>query len=210
MNKVVALVNAFDEYEKQQEGADIADFCRYYLTMQDAQQKEGLVGGHIPPSDHALMMKLLGRLMGAYEVYHSAAMAKTQLPFREGFYILNYLNYATEVKKTDLINYLLIGYTTGMDFITKLMREGLVQEREHDTDKRAKLISLTEKGKTVLQECYPYMDKVSRMVLKGLSPNALKLCISLMSELEIKQSKFALAVRGKDFDEMFETVMNEP
>lgn len=209
MKPIVQLVTEFDAFEEQVLGGSIEDFCRYYLARNAGKRKEELVGGHIPPNPESLLMKIFGRLITVYGVYVEAMMTEIKMPSREAFYLLNTLHHLNEAKKTEFINQMLMGYTTGMDAITKLIKEGLVQEREHDTDKRAKLISLTDKGRDALKACYPYMHRVSKMLLKGLHPDAIQLCISLLSDLEIRQSKLVHEVKGKDFEEMYQAVMDE-
>ena len=123
--------------------------------------------------------------------------------------MLNWLRFSGEVKKTEFISELIMGYTTGMDAINKLIKEGLVTERNHDTDKRAKLISLSPLGMEVLQECYPVMKKVTEMIFHGIHPEAINLCIGLLSPAETSRTATINELKGLTLDEMYERVMSE-
>lgn len=207
MNKVVKLVNEWDAFEQTHPAGDVADFCRFYLAQTAMANKSKMVGGHIPPKEEALLMKIMGHIMSAYSIYHQAAMDAAGAPFREAFYFLNVLRHSGEMKKTELVNSLLMEYTTGMDGINKMIKAGYINERAHDTDKRARLINLSPKGEMLLQKCYTQMGKLTDMMCKGMHPEAIKLCISLLSEMEMRQSEVVHKAKGLSFDEMHKIVM---
>ncbi|RYE25040.1 MAG: MarR family transcriptional regulator [Sphingobacteriales bacterium] len=209
MSEIVDLVNKFDKFQKKHPGGDVAGFCRYFLAKQADKHKGDKSFGPMPPTPESQLAKIMGRLLSVFSVYHEAALAKTRMPFREGFYMVNWLKHHGEMKKTEFINELLIGYTTGMDAINKLIKEGLINERNHDTDKRAKLISVSPYGEEVLLECYPLMQKVTRMTFHGMHPEAIQFCINLLTEPEIRRTRNVAELKGLDFDEMYERVMSE-
>ena len=197
MNKVVELVVAFDAFEQKNPNAELSDFCRYYL-MNNKTVTTTNGRGHL--------LKILGRITSAFSLYHRVAMSKTALPSPEGFYFLNGLAFLGEVKKTELINYLLMEYTTGMEGINKLLKEELIQERPDESDGRAKLISLTEKGASILTDCYNYATKANEMIFGDLDEDSIQLCIQILKNIEEKHSKLAIEMKNKDFDTMYEQV----
>jgi DNA-binding MarR family transcriptional regulator len=209
MSKLVDLVNQYDAFEKTNKSTDIADFCRYYLAKEKGADESLMVKGAKPPSDEALMMKTMGYIISAFGIYFRAAMIEAKLPFPEAFYFLNSLHWLKQAKKTELINYTMVEYTTGMDCISKLVKDGLISEKPHETDKRAKMLHLTAEGERLLQFSYPYMHKACQMIFKDFDPQMLKLCISLLSNIEIKHSHLAIAVRHLDFESMYKEVMAE-
>ena len=207
MNQLVSLVNEWDQFEKTNPGGDISNFCRYYLAKQQAGKNVKLSVGSTPPTDESTLAKIMGRILGAFSVYHHAAMDKAGTPFRETFYFLNSLYHIKEAKKTELIQHMFLEYTTGMDALSKLIKTGYIKERPHDTDKRAKLVSLSKKGEKMLQTLYPYMARSTEMLFKDMHPEAIKLCISLLADVEVRQSKIVYNLKTNDFDEMYKEVM---
>jgi DNA-binding MarR family transcriptional regulator len=211
MNKTVELVTAWAQFEEQHAGSTIPDFCRYYLathaTDSPGPQKKQLAGGVIPAASSSLLMKIMARLVNVFTLYHRAAMDKVGLPFTDGYFYLHGLKNLGEVKKTDLINYLLAEYTTGMTYIDRLLEAGLVAERAGESDKRTKLIRLTGKGEELLIRCYKYAGKPGEMIFAGLPEEDIKLCIQLLAEIEIQHSAYVTRNKGKDFEEMVEELL---
>lgn len=206
MNQLVRLVNEWDQFEQANPGGDISNFCRYYLAKEQAGKKIKNFEGRVPPTDESTLAKIMGRILGAFSIYHHAAMHKAGAPFRETFYFLNSLDTLKEAKKTELIQYMFIEYTTGMDALSKLIKAGYIKERRHDTDKRAKLVSLTKKGEKMLQSLYPFMTRSTQLLFKDMHPEAIKLCISLLADVELKQSQTIYDLKPADLDGMFDDV----
>lgn len=209
MSTLVTLVNEWDVFEKNNSNADIADFCRYYLAREKGVDEKLMVKGARPPSDESLMLKTMGYILSAFGIYFRAAMTEAKLPFPEAFYYLNSLSWLKEAKKTELINYIMVEYTTGIDAISKLVALGLISEKKHHTDKRAKMLQLTPEGDKLLQGCYPYMHRASAMLFKDFDPQMLKLCIKMMSNIEVKHSQIAATLRHLDFESMYKEVMEK-
>lgn len=202
MNKAVKLLIEWDSYEQENPRAQIEDFCRYYLAKQKLAKEDTLA------NSRGMLLRTMGRITSAFSLYQRAAMSETQLPFPDGFYYLNGLAHLGEVRKTDLINFLLVEYTTGMEAIGKLLNEDFIQTRPDETDGRARLISLTEKGKNTLNECYKYITKAGEMIFDEMSEDAIQLCIQQLEAIEKKHSVLAVEVKGKNFDEMYEYIKN--
>jgi DNA-binding MarR family transcriptional regulator len=144
--------------------------------------------------------------MSAFNMYHRAAMAQIEMPSSESFFFLNGIAYHGEIKKTDLINYLFFEYTTGMEAINKLLKNEFIKETVDSDDKRAKLLCLTEKGKELLKEGYRQSTKVSEMIFKDVSADAIRLANQLLGRIEQKHSKLVASLKNAEFDKMHKTV----
>ncbi|MDB5036194.1 MAG: MarR family transcriptional regulator [Chlorobi bacterium] len=210
MNRIVQLVNEWDSFESEHPDAEIEDFCRYFLARAEQASMSVPAPTATPAGipDSGLLLKLMGRIAGAFGVYHRAAMAKTKLPFPDAFFYLNFLKQLGEIRKTELINSMVAEYTTGMEAINRLIRDGLIAERPDENDGRAKLVSLSKRGERVLAGCYEYVGKAGEMIFKGVRPDTLKLCIALLSGVEAKHSRLAVELKNREFDEMYGAVMN--
>ncbi|RFS14884.1 MarR family winged helix-turn-helix transcriptional regulator [Emticicia sp. C21] len=202
MNKTIKLLIEWDSYEQENPHANLDEFCRYYLAKQNLSEE------NTSANSRGLLLRTMGRITSAFNLYQRAAMSETQLPFHDGFYYLNGLAHIGEVRKTDLINYLLVEYTTGMEAIAKLLYDDFIQTRPDETDGRARLISLTEKGRQTLAECYKYMAKAGEMIFSEMSEEAIQLCIQQLEAVEKKHSVLAVEVKGKSFEEMYNYIKN--
>lgn len=206
MSKVVELVTAWADFDRQYPDQSVEQFCQYYLAQQKqnepnkSQARKQLTGG---------LLRLMGRITSAFALYHRAAMAKTDLPNAESFFYLNGLNFLGEVRKTELINYLFAEYTTGMEALSRLIDEGYILERPDPTDKRAKLIKLSEKGTKRLATSYEYSSRAGELIFNGFSNDTIALCQTLLKPIEERHTQLVSTIKTKDFDLLYEQIMNK-
>ncbi|WP_057953397.1 MarR family winged helix-turn-helix transcriptional regulator [Salinivirga cyanobacteriivorans] len=89
-----------------------------------------------------------------------------------------------ESRKTGLINTHLVEYTTGMDTISRLMKNGLLYDIQDPKDKRAKLLKLTKKGQEVLEAANKKVTESRNMFLACVNPNKWKKILPVLREIE--------------------------
>ncbi len=58
--------------------------------------------------------------------------------------------------------------TTGMAIIQRLLRQGWIEQRDNETDRRSHIIQLTALGHQILREGFAEMSKVARVVEANL------------------------------------------
>lgn len=211
MNKTVQLVNEWANFESAHPDASIEEFCRYYLTAErSSRASTPNFGGAIPPSPGSYLMKLMGHIVRIFQTYMENALREIpEIKQAEDFYFLNHIKHLDEPKKTDVINAQLLGLSTGIDILNRLLANGLTEERNDPSDKRAKRIKLTEKGQAVLYQCYQQARKVSEIVLIGVSEEDIKLCIQLLRGIEVKHYSLVFELRDKPLEEIYERVVKQ-
>lgn len=210
MNNTVLLVNEWADFEKNHPEADLEDFCRYYLTVQRSKKEHGpnFAGGGIPPTPKAFLMKLLGFIARVSMVYFDKAFeALPEIKQKDDFFFLNIIKNCGECRKTDVINQHMLGMSTGIDTLNRLISLGLVEERSDPGDKRAKLLRITEKGEYVLLQCYLMAGKVNDIMFNDLSDDDARLCIQLLRSVEAKHSPLVLEMKDKTIDEIYAKVV---
>jgi DNA-binding MarR family transcriptional regulator len=198
MNKAVELLVNWDRFNQDYPDASLNDFCKYFLARTSEKPDESHQAG--------LLLKTLGRITSAFGLYHRAAMATINMPSPESFFFLNGIAHFGEVKKTNLIRYLFFEYTTGMEAINKLIRNDLVTEKQDPDDRRAKLLTLTEKGKKLLDEGYRQSSRVSEILFSGVDPDTINLSIRLLQPVEEKHSRIAIDLKNEDFEEIYRKI----
>ena len=206
MKPIVQLVDEWTAFEEVIEQPTVEAFCRYYLQKQRPKPKQaGKKGERI--MNGAYLLKTLGRILSAYSLYFRSAVNHIGIPPAESFYYLNGLLHLGEVRKSDLINYMFAETTTGMEVINRLIRENKIDERTSPDDKRAKLIKITEKGITALDEYYKISGKVVEMTFKGIDDDILTDCYEMLKYCEQRNSAVAIELKNKPFDQMYELAM---
>lgn len=212
MNKTVLLVNEWASFEESHPNADLDEFCRYYLTKQRSERDMGkpFNGQGVPPTAKTFLIKLLGYIVRVFETYMKNALSDVpEIRQPEDFYFLNSINFRGECRKTDVITGFLLGLSTGIDVLNRLLDNGLIAERTDPEDKRAKLVSITELGQTVLFKCYARAQKVSEIVFSSLSDDDAKLVAQLLKGVEQKHSPLVFDLRDKSIDELYELVVGK-
>jgi DNA-binding MarR family transcriptional regulator len=212
MNKTVQLVNEWGAYEASHPNASIEEFCRFYLTMQHSKRELGqpFGGGKVPPTSRSFLAKLMGFICRTLEMYFEKAFADIpEIRQKEDFYFLNNIAHKGECRKTEVVYEQLLGLTTGIDTLNRLLAKGLITERPDPADKRAKLLSLTPEGEEVLQRCYKASQKVTEIVFCDLSEEDLLLCIQLLRGVESRHSATIFDMKDKTIDEVVELTLKK-
>lgn len=210
MNKTVQLVNEWGAFEQAHPHAEIEDFCRYFLTAQRAKLElgENFSGKGTPPTPASFLMKLIGYIGRLFELYITRAMSDLpEIKQAEDFYFLNNISHSGECRKTEVAHQQLMGVTTGIDTLNRLLAQGLIEERTDPSDKRARLVKVTEKGAQILKECYRRASVVNDLIFSDLNEDDLKLCIQLLRGVESKHSAMAIDLRELPIKDMYEKVL---
>lgn len=207
MKPIVQLVEEWSGFEEVSDDHSVEAFCRYYLQKQRPKPKQpGKKGERIMNGAH--LLKVMGRILSAYSLYFRSAVNHIGVPPAESFYYLNSLLQLGEVRKSDLINYMFAETTTGMEVINRLIREKKITERTSPDDKRAKLITVTEKGLKALDEYYKISGKVVEMTFKDINDDVIIDCYEMLKYCEQRNSATAIELKNKPFDKMYDHIMD--
>lgn len=205
MSQLIELITHWEAFTHESKDKSVEEFCQYYLAQRKVRGPE-IEQERLYKAGRLLVV--MGRIMNSFTMYHRAAMAKTNLPSPDSFNYLSGLSTLGEVRKTELINYLFAEYTTGMEAISRLTSDGCIAERPDQNDKRAKLISLTTKGKTMLRESHIYSARVSEMIFDQVTDDTIALCLTLLKPIDERHTQMLARIRNKDFDDMYNQAVN--
>jgi DNA-binding MarR family transcriptional regulator len=207
MNKTVALVNEWANFEGKHPDANIDDFCRHYLASHQQDKIKGpLTGGVIPPISAGLLLKIIGRIHKLNMSYASGALEGTGLNQVEEFGILLTIQQEGEPRKTDVIYANLFELSSGTDMLNRLKKRGLINEYDDENDKRSKRIRLTQAGDNAIELCMARMKKVAGMMTMDLDEDDKQLCIHLLKNIEIRFSALWQQHKNKPFDEVYQEI----
>lgn len=210
MNKTIKLVNEWGNFEAMYPDADIDEFCRHYLATHQKQKTIGpLTGGVVPPTSEGLLLKMIGRIHKLNMSYAGNALEGTGLNQVEEFGMLLTIQQERNPKKTEIIYANLFELSSGTDMLNRLKKRHLVKEYNDQDDKRSKRIELTAAGSKAIELCMVRMRKVAKMMTSDLSEDDKQLCIQLLKNIEIKYSALWQQHKGKTFDEVYDSVMDD-
>lgn len=210
MHNLVQLVNEYAAFSEQHPEAGLEDFCRYFLTRQrESGDRLVMSDGIVPPQANNQLTKLLGRIMLIFNIYSRIALNETRVKNIESFGMLNVLQHGGEMRKSDVVNHLMMELSTGTDILNRLIWDGLAAERTDAGDRRSKLISITPKGREILYECYGPMSKVGEILFGDMADDDKKLVVQLLTPVEVKHAKTVLEQKNKTLKEVYRNVVGK-
>lgn len=160
MKDVVDLVAAFEQSNATSSKAGIEDFKRWIVAQhQNTSPKiephwEGKEKGRSAESVISTMMVHMNRYAKSYS---KSALLGSDFSTQEDFIYLINLKAFGEMTKMNLIKKNVHEKPAGMQIINRLIAQGWVNQTASETDKRSKVLKITEKGLAVLQN---QMDKI--------------------------------------------------
>jgi len=208
MEDVIEVLQRWSEYRKDHPGTGFEDFCRYYLAGQQVKRPKGAGAKKPQPVDtDGMFMMSVSRSTLAFWVYMRMALRDTALPTIEDIMLCSALYQLGESRKTDVINHAMMEISTGTGNLNRLIEKGFVGERIDPDDKRSKLLTLSDTGTTVLLQCFAKAKLAREIFLADLTEDDKKLVANILSPLQEKQSRLAIARKGKSIEEIHDEVI---
>ena len=155
---VIALVKDFEALSANPD-ADINMFKRWVAAECLNQQKlepdwEGKADGRSPESMINTSIVHLNRYA---RTYSKSVIFGSPFSTQEDFIYLIVLKACGAMSKMELIKRNIQDKPVGMQIISRLLRQGWVEQRNSETDKRSKVVKITQKGIDTLEK---QMDKI--------------------------------------------------
>jgi DNA-binding MarR family transcriptional regulator len=145
------------------------------------------------------LSRMLGRVATIQRTYLKIALKEKLNLETEWYYFLHTIDSQGPIRKTDLISInLLFEPTTGIDILNRMIRAGLLTEKIDPADKRARLLSLTPKGKTVLQDAQRLAEQTADLVFGNTPAAVQKEMESQLMTIEERLGKQLKQIRGKE------------
>jgi len=115
--------------------------------------------------------------------YLRKAFSTTQIKTIDEFGFLASLLKEGSLLKTELITKHLLEISSGSEIIKRLIRNELIYEFPDEKDKRAKRVSLTDKGRKEIFNAFDDMHKVSELIVGKLSQDELNEALQIFNKL---------------------------
>ncbi|MGQ7867988.1 MarR family winged helix-turn-helix transcriptional regulator [Sunxiuqinia sp. sy24] len=193
------LIDLFEEYEQEEEHLDLLGFSRWMIGRleEEPEKNQKVVSKKKIPQDgvsssfllelneKARFLEIISRMARYHEFYTRKALKDLIINTRLEFLFLQSIDQMEKAKKTDLINTYHLEYTTGMDTIRRLKNNGLLDEMQDESDKRAKLLLLTEKGKSVLSQSIKRIKDENTLFFAAISENKWKKVLPVLEEIDM-------------------------
>lgn len=196
-NSIKRLLDLWELYEDETDQQDLFEFAEW-LTVKLKEKPElnlKLTKKRVKNEEPENLMlfknleepirflEYTSRISRLHDFYIKKFFNDLPINNRLEYLFLYTVNEKKGAKKTELINTHLVDYTTGMDTIKRLINNGLLEEKPDETDKRAKLLIITNEGKQILELSGKKVDDEIHMFLACISMNKWKKTLSVFEEI---------------------------
>jgi DNA-binding MarR family transcriptional regulator len=134
--------------------------------------------------------------------YSRLALEDTPLVSFDDFTYLATVYGRGPLSKTELIQRNIHEKPAGTEVIKRLLKNELVQEENSPTDRRSKLLTITDSGKKLLFVLLARMSQVAEMAAGNLSPDERHQLVALLLKLDSFHNPIFLAPRANTLAEL--------
>lgn len=199
--ELIDLLEQFEkENDKQYYTDDINGFKEWifdnagsYKTNNEEPYWEGKENGRSPESAINTLLVHLNRYA---KTYSKSAISDSDFVTQEDFIYLINLKVFGEMTKMELIKRNIHDKPFGMLIITRLLKNGWINQTESDIDRRNKLISISEKGKKTLEIQMDKIRQATNIVAGNLTYNEKMDLIRILNKLD----RFHYPIFSKNID----------
>lgn len=189
------IIDLYEEYELNNKQLNVQDFANWIIGMQNDEPEinesrttrinlESSIPLAYKVDDKTRFLEATAKIARYHEFYSRKALKDMAINTRLEFLFLQTVDNLERAKKTDLINIYHLEYTTGMDTIKRLINNGLLSETPDTTDKRIKLLIITDLGKTILAQSTKRMNDETSMFFAAISDNKWKKALPILEEID--------------------------
>ena len=203
---LIEVIKALESYQKDENRQmSIADFG-LWLNKQSYLQGVPVSGDHSDIIGRNELDIELSKLIIFLNRYARLLVKKGLSGYpelvSEDFTYLYILMSAESMTKIQLIEKNVHEKPTGLEVIKRLLKHGLIAEKEDEQDKRSKRVFLTEKGKALFFATTENLGKVAAIVSGTLTIEEKKQLFALLKKLEDFHNPIYLKERNKSIDEL--------
>ncbi|QIX63266.1 winged helix DNA-binding protein [Hymenobacter lutimineralis] len=197
------------------ERATLADFSAWLQaqtagTPPVAPTPRATVTGAPAMSVEAEIGRLLIFLNRYARSYIRLGLAGTPLLTADDFSYLATVLGHQPLTKTEMVALNVHEKASGTEVIKRLLARGLVQEQPHATDRRRKLLTLTEAGRSVLWQVFGRMEQASQLIAGDLTPVERRQLLALLEKLHAFHHPIYTAPRPESFDQLLQWLPTPP
>jgi DNA-binding MarR family transcriptional regulator len=192
-NSIQELIKAYGEFEANHGGGDMEAFAHYVLQSSSHEksiEKDGFPTLGLNPIINEIMpirgsLGMVVRRLYRYTlIYSKKAMEEIGLNNLEDFNYLISLWTLVNPTKSELINWNVSEFSSGIEVIKRLIKNELIVEMADEQDKRSKRLRITESGKAKLNACFEYMPQLTEIAFGKINDEQVKALLTALYPLE--------------------------
>lgn len=201
------LLTHIENYEKEIGNVDIKEFSIYLrdkVNTSGSSQETKIFDKqnyHNYKSYQEIEFStLLTNLYRFAKHYMKKAFIDMEIKTVDEFGFLASLLRQKSLTKKELIQQHLLETSSGSEIIKRLIKNGLIKEIPDNYDKRAKRVSLTEKGTTIIFQSFDQMHMISEIIIGNLNQEEIKQILQAFNKLSYFHRHIHSSDRNTDLD----------
>lgn len=163
------LIEYYAEFEKETGLDGMKHFSNWFSKKMNPVEMEKQTVGEMVNNTDQKILQGFAMLANHSKHYVKTATKDTPLSGWNDLLMLIVLSVAGPTRKTELIKYLIIDLSPGMEVIKRMLRHQLLEEEEDPTDGRAKLVKASKKGMTLVKEMKYKIHSIGKIIGGNLS-----------------------------------------
>lgn len=179
LKEIIALAEAYQQQTNAQRWQK-EQFVSWIINEASKSQKETR---DIIPSQDGLISMFLGIAYKYAQFYARRVFRNTEIYSLDDFAVLVSLFPNKEFKKIDVLRMCIQEKSSGNEVLKRLLRDGMLQERENPNDARSKLLSLTDKGRIQFGLIQKGIQKMGGHIVGDLSPQEKSYLLEILMKL---------------------------
>jgi DNA-binding MarR family transcriptional regulator len=168
IRKLLDLAEAYEGDGGDTSVFDQEDFVSWLITRRRATTAPTSAPQAGPPVNGLIAMYL--SFMARYAQFYSRRVFRHSVVYSDDDWgVLVSLYPYQALKKADVIRGCIMEKSSGNEVLKRLLKQGLLHEQPHPTDKRSKLIALTDAGRAAFESVQNGIFKLSETVVADLT-----------------------------------------
>ncbi|WP_028122632.1 MarR family winged helix-turn-helix transcriptional regulator [Epilithonimonas tenax] len=189
--------------------SDVEGFKKWISDQKDRKLKEEPIweGKENGRSAEGVISTLLVHMNRYAKTYSKSAIADSDFHTQDEFSYLINLRAFAGMTKMELIKRNIHDKSSGILIINRLIKKGWIEQTDSDTDKRSKVLRITDEGTMALDQQMEKIRNASKIVTGNLNQSEKMELIRILSKLD--QFHQPIFLQNIDSSKLIETVYQE-
>lgn len=187
IGEVLALLESFEESDQKTYSQNLGGFREWLCCQDDVldfKSESVWDGKEDGRSSDSVICTLITKLSRYSRIYGKLAIANSEFTTQEEFIYLINLRVNGAMTKMELIRQNVHQKPVGIQIIGRLLKRGWIEQEESTSDRRSKVIHLTDSGLKALEKQMPEIRRASSVVCGDLTQVERQEFIRLMTRLD--------------------------
>ncbi len=182
IRKMLDLAEAYESAGGNTETFDQEDFVSWLITSNQRKPEATAPSAFGPPVNGLIAMYL--SFMARYAQFYSKRVFRHSVIYStDDWGVLISLYPSLQLKKTEVMRSCILEKSSGNEVLKRLLKQGLLQEQEHPSDKRSKLIELTDAGRSAFESVQTGINKLADTVVADLTEEEKTSLLQMLNKL---------------------------